>query len=203
MRKALACVARMKGSYSASLVAKVLTGSDDKTVRAFGFSSLSTYGILSDWTKAQVLDLLTELVRAGALEKTHVTREIGGRERTYAEIGISRLGAEVMMQRAPDFVMVFPERRRKKSRSKKKPSAPAPAGSVPQDLLQALRDVRKDLAHRADVPLYVVAANRTLEDMAQRKPRSEQAMLEVHGMGPKRFKRYGKPFLEVIQGWTG
>ena len=207
VRKALACMARMKGAWSPSLVAKVLTGSSDKTINTFGFASLSTYGILSGWTQPHVLDLLTELVRAGAITKTHVTREIQGRERTYAEICINKRGADVMMQRATDFEMVFPTKRRKgakaraSKRSRSKKAAAAPAGPIAYDLLEKLKDVRRDIASRTDVPAYVVAANRTLEDMAALKPMDKQALLNVHGMGPARVKRYGKPFLDVIQAW--
>jgi ATP-dependent DNA helicase RecQ len=50
VRKLLANMARMKNPYSAAMIGKVVTGSRDKAVLAFGFERLSTYGILSGWT---------------------------------------------------------------------------------------------------------------------------------------------------------
>ena len=49
------------------------------------------------------------------------------------------------------------------------------------------------------MPAYVVASNRTLEEMARLKPHSRKAMLAVPGMGPVRFERYGQPFIDAIR----
>jgi ATP-dependent DNA helicase RecQ len=59
------------------------------------------------------------------------------------------------------------------------------------------------LAQAADVPAYVVASNRTLMGIAAARPTSEEALLEVHGMGRQRVARYGGPFVEAVRGWTG
>ena len=69
--------------------------------------------------------------------------------------------------------------------------------------LQASPLSRQRLAKAEDVPSYVVAPNKTHEDMARRRPTSKSAMTEVFGMGPERFKRYGSAFLEAVRGWTG
>ena len=59
------------------------------------------------------------------------------------------------------------------------------------------------LARAADVPTYVVAPNRTLEDMAARRPMTRSAMLQVHGMGPERYRKFGQPFLDAMRSWAG
>ena len=224
VRKALACVARMSQgrtednrSWSPGLIGKVLTGSQNQTVMAFRFHKLSTYGILGDWTQKDVLELLNELSRAGALRKHHVTREVGGRERTYAELGLTDVGVAVMLQRQAqleeDFVMVFPRRGRasksssKSSKRKRRSRATAAARSngrpVDTDLLRELKGIRSTLARDGDVPAYVVAPNRALEDMAASRPTTRQALLEIHGLGPSRVRRYGESFLEAIREWSG
>jgi ATP-dependent DNA helicase RecQ len=230
VRKALACIARMSQgrtvdsqNWSPGLIVKVLTGSQNQTVKSFRFQKLSTYGILSDWTQKEVQELLGEMVRAGALRKHHVTREVGGRERTYAEIGLSDVGVAVMLQRTQDlekdFEMVFPQRGRaakaakaKKSRRKRgsrasgrdrAASSASSAADVDTDLLRELKGIRSTLARDGDVPAYVIAPNRALEDMASVRPTTRQAMLDVHGMGPSRVRKYGASFLEVIREWGG
>ena len=74
-------------------------------------------------------------------------------------------------------------------------------GAVVARLLAMLRDVRRQLADARNVPAYVVAPNRTLEDMARVQPTTRKAMLEVHGMGPTRWQMYGQSFLDAIQLW--
>ena len=206
VRKALACVARMAQrrpgqGFSASLIAKVLTGSKDRGVLAFQFDRLSTWGILKELPPGDVERLLEALSRAGALSREHVTRQLKGREVTYPELSLTERGREVMFQRAPDFEMVWP-RVHTRRRPRPPPRRPGQA-RVASDLLVYLQEVRRKLASAEDVPAYVVAPNRTLEDMATVRPTTRNAMLTVHGMGPVRFQRYGSPFLEAIRSWQG
>ncbi|MEC8277231.1 MAG: HRDC domain-containing protein, partial [Myxococcota bacterium] len=60
---------------------------------------------------------------------------------------------------------------------------------------------RKALAQRDDVPLYSVATNRSLRDMAHKRPQTPQGLQRIHGMGPMRIRKYGRRFIEVINGF--
>lgn len=199
VRKVLACVARLKGEYAPNMVARVLVGSRDTKLAAMGLDRLSTYGILGTFTEREVEQVVAELVRAGALERAMKTRAVGGAERTYPVIALTPLGLEVMAQRAADFRMCFPL-------GQKLVRARPVAGTeriVAQDLLTALREVRSRLAKAADVPAYVVASNRTLEEIARIRPMTRQSLMEVHGIGAERFRLYGQPFLDAVRGWAG
>jgi ATP-dependent DNA helicase RecQ len=201
VRKLLACLARMKKPFSAAMISKVATGSNDQSVHSFNFHRLSTWGVLKGQPQADVEALLAELSRAGAVRKEHTTRVIKGRERTYAEYALSELGVRVMLQQEPEFQMVWPK---VKTRARPRPPPRQPGEPrIASDLLVYLRDVRRKVADEADVPAYVVAPNRTLEAMATDRPTTRKAMLEVHGMGPVRFQRYGGPFLDAIRAWQG
>jgi len=197
VRKALSCVARMKRPFSPSLIAKVLTGSRDRTVLAFQFDRLSTWGLLSNMTQAEVEALLQELVRAGALCREHVTRQVNGRERTYPELSLNEKGIRVMHQKEPGFAMVWPQ-----VKARRRPAPPPRrVGRIASDLLVYLKEIRRKLAEESGVPAYVIASNRTLEEMANRRPTTRVSMLGVHGMGPVRMARYGQPFLDALQAW--
>ncbi|MFN7145259.1 MAG: HRDC domain-containing protein, partial [Myxococcota bacterium] len=188
--------------WPASVLAKILTGSRDPMITRW--ERLSTYGILSGFTAAEVEQVLSELERAGALQREAKTRPVGGRERTFAVLGLTDLGRDVMLKRATGFRMYFPLGQRA---LKTRPPHHGGGGGAPRhvaaDLLLVLRDVRARLAKAADVPAYAVAPNRTLEDMASRRPMTRTAMMEVHGMGPERFRKYGQEFLDAMRGWAG
>ena len=201
VRKVLACVARMRGSYSPNLIAKVVTGSRDQAVRNFRFDRLSTHGILANWTAKDVTAVIQALCRAGALERHRVTRSIKGHDRTYVEVGLAPLGIQVMKQEAEDFRMSFPQTNALIPRRRPAVRRPGEA-RVATDLMVYLKDVRRKMSAAAEVPAYVVASNRTLEDMALLRPTTKGAMLAVHGMGPVRYRRYGPTFLEAIKAWN-
>ena len=200
VRKLLATVARMKKPFSASMIAKVASGSRDAGVLAFGFERLSTWGILRTWTVKEIEDVLAALVAGGALEAKYETREIDGSERTYKVLELSPLGWTVMKQEdgAAPFEMRFP----KSSKSAPPPRPTGGSAPVNTALLEELRALRTRLARAEDVPAYVIAPNRTLEELAAARPVAALALKNVHGMGPERCRKYGGAFLDVIRAWT-
>ncbi len=198
VRMVLSCVGRMRGDYAPNMVARVLTGSQERVVLGMRFHRLSTYGLLSSWSVARVEAIIKELVRAGALERRYVTRAVGGRERSYGVVQLTDLGRRVMWQKAPDFQMAVPDN---PCAVAKPAAAPLENSRFSKDLMSYLKDVRRQVARAADVPAYVVAPNRTLEELAAKRPVSREAMLQVHGMGDKRYKRYGKAFEDAIRAW--
>jgi RecQ family ATP-dependent DNA helicase len=98
------------------------------------------------------------------------------------------------------------ERREAPARSRS--SAPAPA-AVPtaldmqheRALFEELRGVRLALAREARVPPFVVFSDRTLQEMAQKRPLNEDALLQVGGVGAHKLATYGTPFLEAIRAY--
>ena len=79
--------------------------------------------------------------------------------------------------------------------------APRPEGEprYDQTLFQSLRRLRRELADCAGVPPYLIFSDRTLIDMAIRRPRNTEEFLAIHGVGEAKRARYANAFLEVIQ----
>jgi ATP-dependent DNA helicase RecQ len=198
--KVLRCIKDMRKPFSPTMVVRVLCGSTEKAVMAFRFDRLQGYGVLGTWNGKRIEALLEALVDAGALETRRVTRVIRGREMTYGELHIPRYGQRLISGKADSLSLVFPRPKRKhKPLAWKKPGAGI-AGS--SDLLALLKEVRRQLASTASVPAYVVASNRTLEEMANARPDNQAEMLAVHGMGPSRYAKYGTPFIDAIRGFS-
>jgi ATP-dependent DNA helicase RecQ len=66
-------------------------------------------------------------------------------------------------------------------------------------LIGALRQLRTELARQERVPSYCIFADRTLVEMAIRRPDSFDSLATVHGVGPAKLDRYGERFLAVIR----
>ncbi len=66
-------------------------------------------------------------------------------------------------------------------------------------LFSALKALRKRLADAHGIPAYIVFNDRALREMAERRPASEEELLEISGVGPAKLERYGAAFLEVIR----
>jgi ATP-dependent DNA helicase RecQ len=61
--------------------------------------------------------------------------------------------------------------------------------------------LRKRLADEQSVPPYVVFGDATLVEMARRRPATEEALLDVNGVGQVKLERYGRTFLDAIGEW--
>ena len=70
-------------------------------------------------------------------------------------------------------------------------------------LFRLLREARLELAKGEHVAAYVICGDRTLRDMARRKPRTREKLLEVYGIGPTKADRYGDAFLRVVRAEMG
>jgi hypothetical protein len=66
-------------------------------------------------------------------------------------------------------------------------------------LYKKLVELRNKICEKGgDIPVYMVAANKSLQEMADYLPTSERDLMEIHGFGKTKVVKYGKDFLSVI-----
>ena len=70
-------------------------------------------------------------------------------------------------------------------------------------LLEELRSLRRDLAKEFHLQEFRVFENATLQEMAETRPVTSEAMLSIYGVGSVKMERYGWDFLQVIQQCAG
>jgi ATP-dependent DNA helicase RecQ len=66
-------------------------------------------------------------------------------------------------------------------------------------LFAALKQLRGAIAREERVPAYVVFPDRTLAELAVRRPRTLAAMESVRGVGPAKLEKYGPRVLAAIR----
>jgi len=76
------------------------------------------------------------------------------------------------------------------------------AAPVDRELFEELRAIRRALANARHVPPYMILGDRSLEELAQRKPRTTQEMEGVFGIGKRKLEQFGAVFLEKIKRFT-
>jgi ATP-dependent DNA helicase RecQ len=70
-------------------------------------------------------------------------------------------------------------------------------------LLDRLRKLRRTIAKEEQVPAYVVFPDRTLAEIAVRRPRTPSALAGIRGVGPTKLDRYGERFLALVRAADG
>ncbi len=189
-QKALSAVARLEQRFGIGYVIDVLRGADTERIREWGHDALSVYGIGSDLSKEEWAHVIRQLIHRG-----YVYQDIAA----YSVLKLTEAARPVLRGEEP----VLLSRQRVRAKAEKRPKRPAAAavvGDYDETLFESLRELRRELAAEQGVPAYVVFGDRTLLDMAARRPGSREEMLEVHGVGEAKLERYGEVFLERIAG---
>ncbi len=190
-QKILSCVVHCEQRYGAAHVCDVLRGANTAGVRRAGHEHVSTYGLLAKHDVREIRGWIDQLVGAGHL------RVSSGR---YPTLFLSKSGVEVLRGERAVTLVVQPLGRP----ARKGAGAPrVEAGDPPIDeaLFEHLRGVRRELARERGVPPYIVFGDRTLAQMAARKPRDLAAFRALRGVGDKKAADLGPPFLEAIETW--
>ena len=186
VRKALSAILRTDETFGTGHLIDILTGQTTDKIRQWGHDRLPTFGVGRDLSKniwqavfRQMMgrDLVRpDAARHGALRMTDTARPI-----LRGEAGITL-------------------RRDTLPGPQSRPLAKAIVQAEDEPLLAALKARRRALAEAARVPAYVIFADRTLIEMAERRPQTMDAMARITGVGAKKLESYGAQFLAVITG---
>ena len=68
-----------------------------------------------------------------------------------------------------------------------------------EELFEALRSLRTDLANEQGVPPYVIFSDASLIEMARQRPQTDDTFRYINGVGEMKLERYGSAFMAVIR----
>jgi ATP-dependent DNA helicase RecQ len=199
VRRALAGVARARGRVGMQAVAAMLVGEATERVKKSRLDELSTFGVLGGKSAGDALTILRVLLANGWIDLS---------PGEYPMPHITKPGWTVMRgEVSPRVILPAPAEARARSRAGKKSRTPARAvspsdvtnGAAGAALIDALRAERLRIAREIGMPAYVVAPNRTLDEIAAQRPSNRSELAQIHGMGPGRIEAYGDAFLDVIR----
>ncbi len=187
VRKALSAILRTGEWFGAGPLIDILTVSSTAKVREKGHDQLPTFAVGRDLTKPVWGAVFRQMMgrdlirpdpdRHGALRMTDAARPI-----LRGEQGITLRRDTVAAAESPSQVVR------------------AQVSDEDAPLLSALKAKRRALAEAASVPAYVVFPDRTLIEMAERRPATLDQMAGITGVGAKKLESYGSAFLAVITG---
>jgi len=185
-RKVLSCVYRLGQSFGIKQVVDVLRGADNERIRKFGHDRLSTYGIGMEYSHAEWLSIVRQLIHRG-----YLVQDIAA----FSVLKLAAPAASVL--KGEERVELARPRVREKTR-KSPVGAAAELGPVDLSLFEKLRELRKRLADERGVPPYVIFGDATLMEMSRRRPGNEAELLDISGVGQVKLQRHGDAFLRAI-----
>jgi ATP-dependent DNA helicase RecQ len=189
-QKILSAVHRTGQRFGAAHIADVLAGKATEKIVALTHDMLPTFGVGKDRARSEWLSLIRQLVGAG-----HLKLDVAG----YGGLSISERGRG-LLKGAEGFRYRRDMVRRTKTRKERREEVHEAAALAPggEALFQRLKALRLSLARERHVPAYVILPDRSLLDMAARRPRTLEEFSDVYGIGNAKLKEFGDIFLAEI-----
>jgi ATP-dependent DNA helicase RecQ len=190
-RLVLEAVMRTGQKFGAAHIVNVLRGTKNEKTASFHHEGLNGFGAGADRPQGEWQGVIRQMVAAGLLDID--IAGFGGLRTTPA--GQALMRGEGSFRYRPDRLGKERKGRREKSAAAQAADNLDAAGG---ELLQRLKALRLTLAKARGVPAYVIFSDRTLADMAARRPRNADEFAEVFGVGEAKRRDFGRLFLQVI-----
>jgi ATP-dependent DNA helicase RecQ len=189
-QKAMSAILRTGERFGTEHLVSLLIGEETEQIQKFNHQRLPTFGVGKDKSRNEWRSIFRQLYAAGILS-LDITE--------YGRWTVTDRGREVLRGQATIQLRETVATVGKKAARKVAAAQALGDSEDDKDLFRALRVRRSALAKAQEVPAYVVLPDRSLIDMAHRRPSTLVEMAEVHGIGDAKLKRYGAEFLEVIR----
>ena len=186
-KKILSCIKRMHERFGSGLVTDVLKGSKSSKIKSMGFDKLSTYGIMSEYSKDTIKDIIYFLITEGYIKC------IGDK---YPILVLNNSANDILFKNKQVFIKRKIE---KISKAEKGSSNVLTDIDYDANLFEILRVLRKEVAEKNSIAPFIVFTDVSLKEMCKYYPITREEMLSISGVGFNKFENYGKTFIDSIK----
>ncbi|MDP4146355.1 MAG: DNA helicase RecQ [Bacillota bacterium] len=174
-QKVISCIYRMKKDFGVNMIADVLRASKQQKILQHKFNELSTYGIMKDYSKDDLVGFINTLI-------AHAY--IALKEGEFPTVILNSMSTRVL--KGEEKVILKEIIKVKKISSN-------------NELFEELRILRREIAAEEGVPPYYIFADTTLKEMSTRYPLTEEQLLDISGVGESKLEKFGSKFIEIIE----
>ncbi len=186
VRKALSAILRTEETYGSGHLIDILTGQQTDRIRDRGHDQLSVFACGQEYKKREWQAVFRQMM-GHDLVRPDPERH-GALRMTEAALPILKGQDSIDLRR--DTI----------AKASRRPAVKTLVSEEDAPLMSALKAKRRGLAEAQKVPAYVIFPDRTLIEMAEKRPQSLDEMARISGVGAKKLDRYGDAFLTVITG---
>lgn len=179
----LSCIYKTQQGFGRNYIVDILRGSSEQKLLANGANRLSMYGIGLHLSKKEWFVIIERLLELKILTLGE-----------FSTLKLTSAAVEVLKSlRSVDI-----KSSRLQINVKEKRVVQEEAFTYDERLFEALRARRAQIASELGVPAYIIFSDKTLKLLAHEKPHDKASMLEVNGVGEKKYLQYGEEFLSLI-----
>ena len=198
-QKLFSTLARLQYDYGLAHSVSILRGSKAKKITP-AQQQLSTYGIGKEHSQSAWMDIGKQLIQLGFIEQSIGQYPVVRlNHRSWQVLRGHERVELVQFEARPDAPADASSRSRStRGRQASSESAEVSAAIKGSLLFEKLRTKRLEIAQNLGVPAFVIVSDKTLVALCEGLPTDPSSLLQVHGFGKVKAKRFGNDFLDVI-----
>ena len=173
-QKVLSCVYRTKERYGISVLIDILRGMTGPKIINDKLNELTTYGIMKDYSSKFIRDFIKILIEYG-----YVSLKDG----TYSMLKLNEKSYKILKSQLKVMLKLTSESEEK---------------VINSELFNRLRGWRREMAIKEGVKPYIIFSDATLIELCNKNPKNEDELVDIRGMGEKKFKKYGCDLLNLL-----
>jgi len=185
---ALETILILKEKFKAEHIVDILKGNDTSAVKSYQHDDLENFGSASDEDERLLHAVIRQAMIAGFLSKDI---------ETYGLLKLTARG-KAYLKKPKSFPIV---KDNEFDDDDDDSTARISGGTCAADdvLFSILKDLRKKLSKKLNVPPFIIFQDPSLEAMATSYPITMEELQNIPGVGAGKAKRYGEEFLKVIK----
>ncbi len=185
--KLLKTVRDTKHIYKSKEIIYTLIGRVNAMIKAHKTDSQDFFGSGASFDEKYWMALIRQVLVDGYLSKDI---------ETYGVIKMTKKGLDFI--KSPTSFMMSEDHEYNEAEDDAIVTAAKSSGTADEVLMSMLRDLRKKVAKKLGVPPFVVFQDPSLEDMALKYPITIDELINIHGVGEGKAKKYGNEFIALV-----
>ncbi|QAA81458.1 DNA helicase RecQ [Aequorivita sp. H23M31] len=190
-KKLLEVVQKTNQQYKSKEIVNVMVGKVNALIKSHRTDAQAFFGSGAGHEASYWTALLRQLLVARYLKKDI---------ETYGVIHLTEMGRKFI--ESPSSFMMTEDHSFKDANDDIIVSASQGVEKADENLFKLLKAELKKVAHKLELPPFVIFQEPSLEDMSLKYPITMEELANVHGVGEGKAKKYGKPFLKLIQDYV-
>jgi len=185
---ALTAVLEAKQLFKPNHIINILLGKNTASLKSYKHENLDVFGKGSDKNEKYWNAVIRQCLILGLLEKDI---------EMYGTLLVPEKGREFLKN--PFTVLLTEDHDYEDDSSDTAGDSAMKGGASDKNLTKMLKDLRKDISKKENLPPFVIFQDPSLEDMAIQYPVTMEELTNITGVGAGKAKKYGEPFLELIK----
>ena len=193
LRLALETLCEIGDKFKSDHLINILTGKTTAMVKSYGHNKLPQFGAGAEHDSKFWGAVIRQALIMGLIDKNI---------ENYGLLAVNPQGEAYIDSPVPVMVTLDHDYDAEEQENEAAIQLGKGGGAADEELFAMLKDLRKKVAKKNNLPPFVIFQDPSLEDMAVQYPITIEEMQNISGVGVGKAKKFGAEFIELIKAYV-